>query len=120
MIGAMRRSTVTDATQEVMSRLERLEQALARLPEAPELEPLIGDVTALREALQRREGLERDERYQLGHDLRVPLNAIAGWIHILRIDAATSNTVERAVDVFDRNVRALTRVIETHTAEAER
>jgi hypothetical protein len=73
-----------------------------------------------RDALQWREGLERDERHQLGHDLRVPLNAIAGWTHILRIDAAASCTVVRAVDVFDRKVRALTRVIETYTAESAR
>ena len=119
MIGAMRRPTVSEATHEVMSRLERVEQALERLPEGPARAPLAGDVTALREALQRLEGLERDERHQLGHDLRVPLNAIAGWTHILRFDAATSNTVVRAVDVFDRNVRALTRVIETYTLDGE-
>jgi signal transduction histidine kinase len=120
VISAMRGPTVVDATQEIMSRIERIERALERLPEGPERGTLAGDVTALREALQRREGLERDERHQLGHDLRVPLNAIAGWIHILRIDAAASCTVVRAVDVFDRKVRALTRVIETYTAESAR
>jgi hypothetical protein len=40
-------------------------------------------------------------------------------LHILRADAAASETVARAVDVFDRNVRALTRVIETYTAEVD-
>lgn len=117
MIGATRRPTVSDATHEVMSRLERVERALERLPEAPECAMLAADVTALREALQRLERLERDERHQLGHDLRVPLNAIAGWTHILRTDAAASSTVARAVEVFDRNARALTRVIESYTAE---
>lgn len=82
MISAMRGPTVVDATQEIMSRIERIERALERLPEGPERGTLAGDVTALREALQWREGLERDERHQLGHDLRVPLNAIAGWTHI--------------------------------------
>jgi signal transduction histidine kinase len=120
VIGAMRRPSVIDATEEVMSRLEQVERTLERLPEGPERAVFTGDVAALREALQRLEGLERDERHQLGHDLRVPLNAIAGWTHILRIDAAPSSTVARAVDVFDRNARALTRVIETYTAEVER
>jgi len=47
----------------------------------------------------------------------VPLNAIAGWTHILRLDATTAATVTRAVEVFDRNVRALTRLIEGYTSE---
>jgi signal transduction histidine kinase len=65
----------------------------------------------------RREAADRDERRHLGHDLRVPLNAIAGWTHILRLDATSASTVHRAVDVFDRNVRALTRLIETYIAD---
>jgi len=119
VIGAMRRPTVIDATHEVMSRLERVERAFERLPEAPECALLAAAVTALREALERRERLERDERHRLGHDLRVPLNAIAGWTHILRMDAAASSTVARAVEVLARNARALTRVIETYTAEGK-
>jgi signal transduction histidine kinase len=118
MIGrAMRQPTLADAAQEAIARLRRIEYALGRLPEGPERDPLAGDVTALREALERLEGLERDERHQMGHDLRVPLNTIAGWTHILRLDAATPTTVQRAVDVFERNVRALTRLIETYTAD---
>ena len=120
MIGAMRRPSVSDATQDVMRRLERLEPALERMPEGPARAPRAGDVTALREALERLEGLERDERHQLGHDRRVPLNAIAGWTHILRLEASTSSTVLRTVDVFDRNVWALTRLIETYTADGGR
>jgi signal transduction histidine kinase len=116
----MRQLTRADATHEAIVRLRRIESALGRLPAGPERDPLAGDVTALREALERLEGLERDERHQLGHDLRVPLNTIAGWTHILRVDAATPSTVRRAVDVLDRNVRALTRLIETYTADPGR
>jgi signal transduction histidine kinase len=111
----MRHPSVLDAAQEVMNQLQRVEQALGRLPEGPGRAPLAGDITALREALERRERLELDERYQLGHDLRVPLNTIAGWTHILRLDAGASGTVLRATEVFDRNVRALTRLIESYT-----
>ena len=78
--------------------------------------PLAEGVHALREAMDRLEELDRDERHHLGHDLRVPLNAIAGWTHILRLDASSAATVHRAVDVFDRNIRALTRLIETYTS----
>ena len=116
MIDAMRR-TMSDASREVRSRIDRLEQAVARLPDGPERVPLAEGVHALQEAIDRLEELDRDERHHLGHDLRVPLNAIAGWTHILRLDATSASTVHRAVDVFDRNVRALTRLIETYTAD---
>jgi hypothetical protein len=119
VIAAMGRPTLIDAAREALRRLERVERGLEELSQGPVRASLAGDVTALREALQRLEALERDERHQLGHDLRVPLNAIAGWTHILRADAATSGSVARAVDVFDRNVQALTRLIETYTGQAE-
>jgi signal transduction histidine kinase len=109
---------MSDLTREVRSRFDRLEQAVARLPDGPERAPLAEGVRALREAMDRLEELDRDERHHFGHDLRVPLNAIAGWTHILRFDANSVPTVHRAVDVFDRNVRALTRLIETYTSES--
>ena len=108
---------MSDLTREVRSRFDRLEQAVARLPDGPERAPLAEGVRALREAMDRLEELDRDERHHFGHDLRVPLNAIAGWTHILRLDATSVATVHRAVDVFDRNVRALTRLIEVYTSE---
>jgi signal transduction histidine kinase len=117
VIDAMR-GTLSDATREVRSRFDRLEEAVARLSDGPERAPLAEGGHALREAMDRLDELDRDERHHLGHDLRVPLNAIAGWTHILRLDATSAATVHRAVDVFDRNVRALTRLIETYTADA--
>ena len=116
----MTQLTLSDATHEAIAHLQRIEGALERLSAGPESEPLIGDLVALRETLERLEGLERDERHRLGHDLRVPLNTLAGWTHILRLDANTPSTVQRAVDVFDRNVRAMTRLIETYTASPGR
>ena len=110
---------VIEAAREVMSRFERIERALTHLAE-PDRVTLAEDVAALRKALHQLEGLEREARHQFEHDLRVPLNTIAGWTHILRADASASDTVARAVDVFDRNVRTLTRILETYTAEVER
>ena len=116
MIAAMR-ARLSEQTQDVRARLDRLEHGMTRLGEGPERASLVESVQALRETVERLEGAERDERHQLGHDLRVPLNAIAGWTHILKLDATSAATVTRAVDVFDRNVRALTRLIESYTAE---
>ena len=116
MIGEMR-ARMSEQTQDVRARLDRLEQGVTRLAEGPERAALVETVQALRETVGRLEGVERDERHRLGHDLRVPLNAIAGWTHILKLDATSAATVTRAVDVFDRNVRALTRLIESYTSE---
>lgn len=113
------RATMSELTRDLRSRMDALERTLARQPDRSDRAPLEDDVHALREMIDRLEGLERDERHQFGHDLRVPLNAIAGWTHILRLDASSTGTVQRAVDVFERNVRALTRLIETYTAEGE-
>jgi len=117
---SMKQLSLADATHEAIDRLQRIEGALGSLPAGPEQAPLVGDLTALRETLERLEGLERDARHRLGHDLRVPLNTLAGWTHILRLDAATPSTVQRAVDVFERNVRALTRLIESYTDDPGR
>jgi signal transduction histidine kinase len=113
------RATMSEVTRDLRSRLEALERALALPPAGADRAPLEADVHALREMVDRLEGAERDERHQFGHDLRVPLNAIAGWTHILRLDASSTGTVQRAVDVFERNVRALTRLIETYTTEGD-
>jgi signal transduction histidine kinase len=114
------RESMNGVTRDLRSRLDALEHTLARLPEGEERAPIEHDLHALREMVDRLEGVERDERHQFGHDLRVPLNAIAGWTHILRLDASSTGTVQRAVDVFERNVRALTRLIETYTTEGDR
>jgi signal transduction histidine kinase len=116
MIGAMR-PTASEASQDVRAQLDRLEEAAARLADGPGRALVVESVRGLREAIERRDESEHDDRHQLGHDLRVPLNAIAGWTHILRLDATTAATVTRAVEVFDRNVRALTRLIERYTSE---
>src|SRR4026207_2424402 len=99
----MKPPSLADATHEAISRLRRIEGALQNLPSGPEQAPLAGDLSALRATLERPARLERDERHRLGHDLRVPLNTLAGWTHILRLDAATSPTVQRAGDGVEGN-----------------
>jgi signal transduction histidine kinase len=106
-------SGVAAATEDVMAGLARLEQDLAGLGEGPAPAAVRQGLTALREAIERRQAAEREERHRLGHDLRVPLNAIAGWTHILKMDAGSPNTVARAAEVLHRNVQALARVIDS-------
>jgi light-regulated signal transduction histidine kinase (bacteriophytochrome) len=74
---------------------------------------LADQVVSARHALEELEQAQRNERRRLGHDMRVALNAIAGWAHILRLEKNPSDNVMRAADVLDRNVRTLTQVIES-------
>lgn len=57
----------------------------------------------------------KDEREHLSHALRTPLNALAGWIGVLREHAGNPATVHQAADVLDRSVSALTRIVDNST-----
>jgi signal transduction histidine kinase/ActR/RegA family two-component response regulator len=48
----------------------------------------------------------------VSHELRNPLNAIAGWTVILRGGPADPQACHHAADVIERNARALTRIVE--------
>jgi len=102
--------------------LEELDAAIARrhdLPEEARAE-LAGRVADLRGALERQREAEREERHRFGHDLRAHLNAIAGWTHVLRLPSSTPTTIGRAAEVFERNVRTLTGLIEAYTTARNR
>jgi len=102
--------------------LEELEAAIAGRGDLSDeaRADLGGRVAALRGSVERERVADGEERHQLGHDLRAHLNAIAGWTHILRMDGATPATIGRAVEVFDRNVRTLTGLIEAYTTARDR
>ena len=113
-------SVMAEPKRAVAERLDDLERALRRLPRGAEGSELDGRLHALRAAVAELEQAEREERHRFGHDLRVALNAIAGWTHILRIDAAAGSPALRAVEVLERNVRAITKLLETHTDAIDR
>ncbi len=48
----------------------------------------------------------------LSHELRSPLNAIIGWLSILRRTPADAPTTERALEVIDRNARVQVQLID--------
>jgi len=79
---------------------------------AETLERLVDQVAATRRAVEALEQARQDERRQLGHDVRGVLNTIACWVQILRLERNGSEQVARAADVLERNVRALTGMIE--------
>jgi len=47
----------------------------------------------------------------LSHELRSPLNAIVGWVHILRRNADKDSEVMRGLETIERNARAQTQII---------
>lgn len=47
----------------------------------------------------------------LSHELRTPLNAILGWAHLLRKGMSDPATLQRGIEVIDRNARAQTQLI---------
>jgi PAS domain S-box-containing protein len=47
----------------------------------------------------------------LSHELRSPLNAIVGWVHILRRHAAANAEIARGLETIERNARAQTQII---------
>lgn len=106
----------------VTQKLAELETAIGQLPDLPDetRAALASRVTALQASLEEEHRANEEQRHRMSHDLRTPLNAIAGWTHILRLDATTSETVLRAANVFDRNVRALARLIDMYTNSANR
>jgi hypothetical protein len=113
--------------QSVFVPLDRLEDALGRhcrtlsagswRPNVQEVEEtlrgLADQVVTVRYAVDALQRAQRDERRRFGHDVRVLLGTIAGWVHILRQERNASDSILRAADVLDRNVRALTKVIES-------
>lgn len=48
----------------------------------------------------------------LSHELRSPLNAILGWIRLLRTDKLPEDNVKRALEVIERNANWQTKLIE--------
>ena len=55
---------------------------------------------------------------RFNHDLRTPLNTIAGWAHLLQTSAADVTRVRHVSDVFARNVREQTLLLEEFVDDA--
>ncbi len=47
----------------------------------------------------------------LSHELRSPLNAIVGWVHVLRRRSEASPEIARGLEVIERNARAQTQIV---------
>ncbi len=48
----------------------------------------------------------------VSHELRNPLNAMLGWVHLLRSGTLDKETMERALETIERNIQAQARIID--------
>ena len=92
---------------------------LVQLEKLAEVAAIVLDNSQLREQVQRIEAEARAERDQrddflaaVSHELRSPLDAILGWVTILRRTDANPAAAARALEVIERNVKSQARLIE--------
>lgn len=55
---------------------------------------------------------------RFNHDLRTPLNTLAGWTHLLERDAGDAARRHHGVEVIARNVREQTHLLQEFTTDA--
>jgi len=111
--------------QEMLTQLGTLEALVTNILDrhrGTDLAALAEDLSALRErvatlrvAVESNDRVESEARHLLAHDLRAPLNAMAGWAQVLRLEKGTDDTVKHAVQVFERSISAMAKVIGGYT-----
>jgi PAS domain S-box-containing protein len=87
---------------------------------------IMGVVLVFRDVSDRKAAEETRDRYEesraanqakddflavLSHELRSPLNAMLGWVRLLQRPDRTTETIDRATEVLERNLGTQTRVI---------
>ncbi len=106
--------------------LEDWEQAAAALARG-EAALVICDGDAigqLRQSPSNAASLPRDAMRKLSHDLRTPLSAMAGWLHLMEsgnLDAAgLKRAIEKIKGNIDEQVRTIDRCLATNQGEGQR
>jgi signal transduction histidine kinase len=72
---------------------------------------LVNSERAARQEAERATRAKDDFLATLSHELRSPLNAIAGWAQILKMDPSNEQRVRVAVEVIERNAEHQVRLI---------
>ena len=91
-----------------------LDEARALAAKGRDAAPLLAAIDALASAIQERERRRVDQTRRFAHELRSPLNALAGWAQILRDRGGDPATATQAAGVIERSVAALARTIQSY------
>jgi PAS domain S-box-containing protein len=86
-----------------VSELRAAQASLARALEAER---------SAREAAQKANRAKDEFLAMLSHDLRTPLNAMLGWVQILKRGPQRPGQLERALDVIERNAQRQAQLVE--------
>jgi PAS domain S-box-containing protein len=76
-----------------------------------ERDVLLESERTVRQEAEQASGLKDEFLATLSHELRSPLNAIVGWVHIARRHAGDNAELTRSLDTIERNVRAQTQIV---------
>lgn len=77
-----------------------------------ELTNLLRSERAAREEAHAANHLKDEFLAIVSHEVRTPLNAIVGWVHLLRSGKLSSEQVEKALETIDRNAAAQAEIID--------
>jgi two-component system CheB/CheR fusion protein len=78
-----------------------------------EREELLGLEQQARQRAEQADRIKDEFMATLSHELRGPLSAMVGWVHVLRAGGLDEATRERGRAAIERSVKAQTRLIET-------
>jgi PAS domain S-box-containing protein len=92
-----------------ISERRRLEEEHAHLLEAERGVYL--DAQRARREAEQASGAKDAFLAMVSHELRTPLNALAGWLQVLRAKPDDPALAEQALEVLDRNVKVLTKIV---------
>lgn len=78
----------------------------------------------LKESPSNAASLPRDAMRKLSHDLRTPLSAMAGWLHLMESGSLDAAGLKRAIEKIkgniDEQVRTIDRCLATNQGEGQR
>ena len=90
----------------VIGTITIVEDVSERVATERELRAQIAASEAARKTAEAASRVKDEFLATLSHEIRTPLNAVLGWTRILKSRMLDQKTIERAVDVIDRNASA--------------
>ena len=104
-------SRATDTTGHVTGFSVVLRDRTAWKLAQQERDALLERERAVRQDAEQASRLKDEFLATLSHELRSPLNAIVGWVHIAHRHAGDNAELARSLDTIERNVRAQTQIV---------